>query len=257
MKPILFIVFNHPVYSYGFFIVVGLVLATCGFSAVARRENIGLKDSVYMMMLVFVCGILGAKLISIIAHPEKVSYSIQSFGTFFFISRRGFSFHGALFGAIFGLWIFSREMKMPLLRVLDLVAPFGAFAYAVGRIGCFFNGCCIGIKTFGFLGVSFLQSSYIPEPKTDTYNPVQLYDSFLNVCLFLFLLEMSARKKYDGQVFLWYVFAYSFIRFFIDFLRVGISGKVAFLFLTQAQLLSIAIFVLSLVLMRKIQVRKG
>lgn len=256
MKPILFTVFNRPVYSYGFFIVLGLLLATFGFSVVVRREKISVKDSVYMMMLVFVCGMLGAKLISIVAHPENFSGGLKGAGVFFFISRQGFSFHGALFGAIFGLWVFSIEIKMPFLKVLDLTSPFGALAYAVGRLGCFFNGCCIGIKTHSIFGVSFLQSAYIPEPKTDTYHPVQLYDSFLNMCLFLFLLEMSARKKYDGQIFLWYVMAYSVSRFFIDFLRVGISGKIAFLFFTQAQLLSMAIFAASFFMLRKHQEEK-
>lgn len=251
MKPTLFTVFNHPVYSYGFFIVLGLLLATFGFSVVARREKISVKDSVYMMMLVFVCGMAGAKIISIAAHPEKFSGGLKGAGVFFFVSRQGFSFHGALFGAILGLWLFSREVRVPFIRILDMAAPFGALAYAVGRLGCFFNGCCVGVKTQCILGVSFLQSAYLPEPKTQTYHPVQLYDSFLNVCLFMLLLETANRKKYDGQVFLLYVMLYSVIRFFIDFLRAGVSGKVEFLFFTQAQLLSVVVFAMGFVFMKK------
>ena len=119
MKPILFTVFNRPVYAYGFFIVLGLLLATAGFSLAARKERISFKDSLYMMMLVFVCGMLGAKLISIIAHPEKVTGGIGQAGAFFLVARKGFSFHGALFGAVFGLWIFAREVKVPFVKILD------------------------------------------------------------------------------------------------------------------------------------------
>jgi phosphatidylglycerol:prolipoprotein diacylglycerol transferase len=50
-------------------------------------------------------------------------------------------------------------------------------------------------------------------------HPTFLYESLWNLALLLILLWYVRRKKFDGEVFLWYLFGYGIGRFWIERLR--------------------------------------
>jgi phosphatidylglycerol:prolipoprotein diacylglycerol transferase len=49
-----------------------------------------------------------------------------------------------MIGGAVGLIAFFYKYKMPPLATLDLIAPSLMLGIAIGRIGCFLNGCCFG-----------------------------------------------------------------------------------------------------------------
>jgi phosphatidylglycerol:prolipoprotein diacylglycerol transferase len=95
------------------------------------------------------------------------------------------------------IW-YLRRKGYPLWNVLDMFAPFVALGYAIVRIGCFLNGCCYGKITGSACGVVF--------PYVDSFAryPTQLFSSIINFILFGILYWYYPRRKYDGEVFVFY-----------------------------------------------------
>jgi phosphatidylglycerol:prolipoprotein diacylglycerol transferase len=87
-------------------------------------------------------------------------------------------------------------------------------------------------------------------------HPVKLYESFANLLLFLFLSFYWPHRRYDGQVFWFYALLYSFIRFFLEFLRGDSRGFVIPSLLSTSQGLSILLAGASLIMLLRLR-RRG
>jgi len=146
----------------------------------------------------------------------------------------GMAFHGSLIMAIAaGAWA-CRKNGLSFLRSADLVAPYIALGQAVGRLGCFLNGCCYGKITSANIGVTFPQDNY-------TRIPVQIYSMVLLVFIWLILLGIRSKKKSQGSVIIAYIVTYSFYRFFVEFLR-GDNPGIVYGF-TLSQVISMAMLI--------------
>ncbi len=52
--------------------------------------------------------------------------------------------YGAFAGGVVAATIFFIRHKLPVLKFADIVAPCLVLGLALGRVGCFLNGCCYG-----------------------------------------------------------------------------------------------------------------
>lgn len=124
-------------------------------------------------------------------------------------SRAGFTFYG---GLIAGLMFFAtaglRVMRPSELFVaIDLSVIPLLVAHGIGRIGCFFAGCCYGVLI----------------PGTTSRHPTQLYESG-----FLFLLAWTLIRQPSTWPFrdvIAYLLCYPSFRFLIEFLRDDPRGE--------------------------------
>jgi prolipoprotein diacylglyceryltransferase len=89
-----------------------------------------------------------------------------------------------------------------------------ALALAVGRWGCFFNGCCYGMETTLPWGVTF----YV-EGQWMKCHPTQIYESAFHFSMALLLLELMRRDLLVGQRLKLYLIAYGVYRFLSEYLR--------------------------------------
>ncbi len=144
-------------------------------------------------------------------------------------SNSGFTFYGGLlsgffFYAIAGYFYLGKEMIPQALN--SAVVPF-IFAHAIGRIGCFFSGCCHGIV---------LPNGHFLSPIFDIH-PTQLYEAsfLLMLAVFIFFIE----KKCPKRIIYIYFAAYGVFRFFVEYLR-G-DSRMFFYGLSSAQWLSLMI----------------
>lgn len=55
---------------------------------------------------------------------------------------------------------------------------------------------------------------------TQYVHPTFLYESIADFFIFLILIKLSRNRKYSGQIMVWYLILYSFIRFWIEGLRI-------------------------------------
>ena len=162
------------------------------------------------------------------------------------INKGGLVFHGGLIAAITASIVFMKKSKQPLLETLDILCVYVPLAHAIGRVGCFLNGCCSGKPTQIFLGVIFPGYSL-------RVHPTQLYSSFLLLVLFMVLYSMEKKKHFPGQMISLYLILYGIIRFCIEFLR---DNPVVFFGLSMYQCIRIAFVLIGLILYNVLKNKK-
>ncbi len=86
-----------------------------------------------------------------------------------------------------------------------------ALALAVGRWGCYFNGCCAGVATSLPWGVDFGDGV--------RRHPTQIYESLFHLTMALVLLEILRRDAWPFQRLKVYLIAYGIYRFLTEFVR--------------------------------------
>jgi len=128
-------------------------------------------------------------------------------------------------GALLAGVLFSRIYRVPFWRMADQFMPSLAIGYAITKIGCFLNGCCIGRPTGHDWGCRF-PDPFVKGALTPPSHPAQLYDSAANILLCFVMVAALYRKRFHGQVFLLYLVTYSAIRFVIEGFRKGVSAKI-------------------------------
>ena len=111
-----------------------------------------------------------------------------------------------------GIAVTIRLFRLPFRKTVDLIIPPGAFAEAVGRIGCFLTGCCAGIPTGLPWGVAF-------PPEIIRRHPTQLYESAGVLALFFFLKRIERRNPPLGTILFTMFVWYGMLRFGLEFLR--------------------------------------
>lgn len=214
MMPVLFNIGSISVYSWGFMLAIAVIIGIYGVGKLFEREGYDKENVVDMVLLMVVAGLIGARIAYIIVYEWSTfitnPLSLFSLGTG---GIAGLIWYGGLVGGAIPFFIYIYIKKLPFWPVVDMFAPFIALGYALVRIGCFLNGCCYGGETDFILGVVF--------PYVDAFmrHPTQLYSSALNLLLFGFLIWFYPRRKFNGQVFIYYILGYSVYRFVVEFFR--------------------------------------
>jgi prolipoprotein diacylglyceryltransferase len=103
-----------------------------------------------MVIWLFVSGIIGARVLYMIQYANHFpDQSIAGLlGAFFKIWEGGIVFYGSALGGTLGYglfyWFVLRRLNVSGWQLADAVAPLLALGLAIGRIGCYLNGCCWG-----------------------------------------------------------------------------------------------------------------
>jgi len=108
-----------------------------------------------------------------------------------------------------------KRKSLSIARSMDLFAPYIALGQAIGRIGCFLNGCCYG-KPVSW-GIFF------PAHQMHLH-PTQLYSSLGLFIVFAVLMQYKKDVKYSGGVFVLYLVLASVQRFIVEFFRADHTG---------------------------------
>lgn len=219
MLPVLFKIGPITIHTYGVMMAIGLLAALWFIMVQAKKRGYDknvLLDAAFWIILV---SLIGAKLILFVGH---FSYYVSEPAELLNLAKSGGVFQGGLtFGVIFAI-IYFRKKKIPLWPTADIIAPAIALGHGFGRIGCFSASCCYGRECSLPWAVVF-KNEYAHEltgiPLNVPLHPVQLYESALNFLNFFVLFLILKKKKFDGQVFSFYIINYSIIRFFTEYFR--------------------------------------
>lgn len=229
---------GFTIYSYGLMMVLAFFVCAYLASFQARREGVSPELIFNLCFFIFIFGLIGARVFYLFSN---LGFYLRNPLEIIMLQHGGMAwFGGLIFGAGASI-IFIKKNKLKLFKILDLLIPFVALAQSIGRIGCLLNGCCFGrpsefgiyFKVFGRVLI-----------------PTQLYSSLLLLLIFFILRFIQDRKHAAGEVLCAYLFLYSIKRFFIEYFR-NDSPRI-FYELTLFQILSLAVFFISLVLFIKI-----
>jgi phosphatidylglycerol:prolipoprotein diacylglycerol transferase len=227
------------------------VAFVAGFWTASRRcvcDGLAPEKIIDLGPWLIIGSILGARTLYVATY-WKESFAGQPVWEIFAVWHGGLVYYGGLIGAALGVILYSRLKKISLWKLADALAPSIALGYVFGRIGCFLNGCCYGRACDLPWAVHFPADNPL-HPPTFPVHPTQIYDSLLNLLLYLALAWFYRRKKFDGQIFAAYLMCYALTRSIVESFRGDYDTLHIHttLHLTPAQLVSIGIFAAGAVL---------
>ena len=234
------------IYFYGFMIALGATLGMI-YTTWAGKRKLGIPSEVVQQLVFYIIlsAIIGGKFFLIFEDPDRYLANPSTLITNF---NQGFVFYGSLLFAIPTMLIFFKKKKIPTLPMLDIIAITAVIVHACGRIGCFTAGCCYGVPTESFIGVTFTNPLSQAEPLHTPLHPTQLYSFFMLALILVVLLILSKHKKFDGQVFLVYLILYSIGRSIIEIFRGDPRGYVIKNYYSNSQFISTLILIIVIII---------
>ena len=138
--------YGLPIRGYGTMLLSGVISGVWLASYRARRLGLDPEIIISLAFWLFVAGIVGARLFYIIEYWSEFQQPTawETFKGLINFTQGGLVVFGAAMGAGLALVVFVRKYRLPGLALADLIAPSLMLGLALGRIGCFFHGCCYG-----------------------------------------------------------------------------------------------------------------
>lgn len=218
---------------YGVVLAIAMTTGLFLVRKIADRTGQNGEDYFDLGMIAIVVAVICARIYYVVF---SWSYYSEHIWEIFNLRQGGLAIYGGIIGGVLTVYVFCRVRKLPYLRVLDTAAPGLVWGQMIGRWGNFFNREAFGEYTDGLLAMQLpaadVRSGEITEQMQEhlrmidgmpciQVHPTFLYESLWNLGVFLILLYLifRAKRRYDGQVLLYYLFLYGIGRFWIEGLR--------------------------------------
>jgi phosphatidylglycerol:prolipoprotein diacylglycerol transferase len=208
--------------------------------------------------------ILSVPLSLVFAHllSALLDGSVSNLGDFLFTWRGwsgGYLSFGGLLGSTLAFLLAARLHRVGFALTADLAAPAIFLASFLGRVGCFFHGCCFG-NTLAHPWALKLWAAIAPQ-ETAPRHPTQLYEAALSLAAFAIVPRLARHfREQPGSGFtaLNCLVCYFMIRFVVEFFRIGGSARASVGGLTTAQVISVLGIALCCVwIVRRIRCRRA
>lgn len=240
----LFYIFGQGVYLYGICMAIGIIgcFAFLVFTMWKQKFNEVSTDSIIFI------GIFGTGfgLFSAMLFQSVYNYIADPDAGF---KLGGMTFIGGLIGGVLsfvGVWNLYMYVIRPRTKIKWLKAEMNAtlcdalpfipigitIAHAFGRFGCFWAGCCYGLKTEAWYGLPC--AGY----HSGNYIPTQLFEMFFLIALGVAMAILYFKFKFNYN-FAVYAIAYGIWRFLIEFIRADERGQFLGTALSPSQFWSI------------------
>ena len=131
---------NLPLFGFGLMIVAGFYAGMILAARKSKRFHLDPNVIYDLSVWLLIGGIVGARLFFVGEYWDR----IEKFTDIFKVWEGGIVFYGSVIGATVAFFLAWMARPFPILATLDVLAPSIAIGIALGRIGCFLNGCCYG-----------------------------------------------------------------------------------------------------------------
>lgn len=162
------------------------------------------------------------------------------------IWQGGLASHGAGVGIMLAVYVFNKKYDVGYMWLLDRLTLPAALSGVFIRTANFVNSEILGAPTNFPLGVIFSKVDNIPR------HPVQLYEAFAYLCLFIVLLSLyrfTRLKESSGFLFGFYLCLMFIARFSLEFFKEPQAAYLGDSLITVGQMLSLPFFALGVFLM--------
>jgi phosphatidylglycerol:prolipoprotein diacylglycerol transferase len=261
MHPRLLTTPYFVLHTFGLFLAGAYLAALWWLLRGVKREGLNRESAAGLGLWIIIGAILGAKALMVIRFfPDYLAHP-SDFLSLATLQAAG-DFYGGFIGAIIAALIYmKRHPELPGWQIADLSAPAIALGQAIGRIGCFMAGDDYGRPTHVPWAVTFHHPDAAAiggAPLGVPLHPVQLYESFTCLILFLFLVWLARRKRFHGEIILAYSILYAIARFFLEYFR-GDSDR-GFVFgglLSTSQFIAVVVLLICVPLFFKLKGSKA
>lgn len=212
-------ILGHTFPAYGLVMILGY-LVTLGL-LVYQAKLFAIPYSrlflvtLYAVASAFVCAHLAALLFG--EQPITVGSLLAL--------HKGQMFYGYFCGTILGSWLTTLALRVPLLPTLNVCAPAWAAAHAMGRLGCFFAGCCYGKPCSLPWAVTYSDPTSA-APIGVPLHPTQLYEVAAMSLVVIALFVLQRDQRFQPRLVFIYAFGYAVIRFVEDFFRGDVPANI-------------------------------
>ncbi len=231
-------------FTFPLMILISISTCMCVFYTSDKFEYIYYEKIKKVICPVVLSALVGGKLIF-------ASVMLLKGETSLFVIFSGFVFYGGFIGSLIGLLIYCIKHKEDYFLLSDIILCLLPLGQSIGRIGCFFNGCCYGREYDGILSVK-----YIINGVEKRIVPTWFIESFFCFALFLFLFRCIP-FRIKGLTTSLYMMFYSLFRFIIEFFR-GDDIRGIYFGISVSQYISILLFIFGIIIFNiKIKCKKG
>lgn len=222
---------NFSIAYYGCVIALGMLLGIGIACWMAKRTDQDPDLYFDLAIIAIITSLVGARIYYVVFRWELYKDDLLSILN---IRQGGLAIYGAVIAAILTVFIFSKIKGVSFGLLCDTAGLGLVLGQIVGRWGNFFNreafgGYCDNLFAMQ-LPLSAVRGSDVTEELLQhtviidgiTYiqvHPTFLYESLWNCAVLLLMLLFFRHKKFDGEVFLLYLFGYGAGRFWIEGLR--------------------------------------
>ena len=225
---------------YGMIIATGFLLGLIVSYYAAKHENKFDPELVFDYLITMIIpAIVGARLYYVIFswdyYKNHLSEIIQ-------IRNGGLAIYGGVIAGAITLYIFCKKKHLSMLQFGDVAVKGLLVGQILGRWGNFFNREAFGqvatsknpfmmriffddnysinqVPDAVRIGMENLKGMDLSEIGYIQVQPTFLYESVWNLMVLILMLIFRKKKKFDGEVFLWYLFGYGIGRFVIEGFR--------------------------------------
>jgi phosphatidylglycerol---prolipoprotein diacylglyceryl transferase len=236
------------IYTYGVLLAAaylgGLQLAMIR----ARRRGLDQTHVLDLGIYIIISALIGAKLLLVVTDYRSFFDNPRALVD---LVRSGGVFYGGLIVAVTVALLYIRRVGLPLWTTCDVFAPGIALGHVVGRLGCFFAGCCWGKPTTVPWAITFTSpyaAANVGTPLNIPLHPTQLYEAGAEAVILIVLLATESRgRRFAGRPIWLDMQMYAVSRYIIEIFRGDPRGTV-FMFSTS-QFISVILIPLALAML--------
>lgn len=214
---------NFSVMWYGVVIALGMLMAIVYAAYRCKQQGIKVDDLIDIAIFAIFFGVIGARLYYVIFNPTNFKTIMDVID----IRSGGLAIYGGVIAGALTVVIVCLIKKISWRKLFDAAGPGVMIAQAMGRWGNFFNGEAYGSLVEEGHPLYFLRMGLISNNTWHDFgtnqmvyvHPCFLYESLWNVIGFILINIFFKKKKFDGQIALYYFAWYGFGRMFIEGLR--------------------------------------
>ncbi|MBD5531986.1 MAG: prolipoprotein diacylglyceryl transferase [Lachnospiraceae bacterium] len=225
-----FTVFGIEIKWYGVLVALGMIAGIATALRQAKKEHLDTELIWDFAVPAILFGVIGARIYYVVFFWEMYRDDPLSV---FNIRAGGLAIYGGVIAAILTCFIFTKIKKISFLQFLDVCIPGLIIGQVIGRWGNFVNREVFGRYTDGLFAMRLpivdvrsrdVTLELAEHMFTEGVNYIQvmptfLYESVLNLIVFLIMILYRKHKKFQGEITLIYLGGYGIVRFFIEGLR--------------------------------------
>lgn len=221
---------------YGLFWSLGLLLGYYLLHYFARKEQIpaAVPDRIALYAAIGV--LIGARLGHCLVY-DPIYYLSRPIELFYFWEG-GLASHGGGVGVLLALWLLSRQLRIPMLWIMDRIAIPIALIASMIRWGNLMNSEIYGVETTRPWGFIFVRMG-----ETLPHHPTQIYEALSYFAVFILLIVLYHKRtdfrEYRGLFFAIFLLLMFTARFVIEFVKEPQSSYEIGMPLNMGQILSI------------------
>ena len=133
--------FGLTITYYGLFVALGMAAGVFVAYKLAKLRGFKGEDFLIAACYIIPLAILGARLYYVIFSDQK-----YTFLEFFQIWKGGLAVYGGVIGGALAVALYCLIHKKNFFKMADIAVVALLLGQGIGRIGCYFGGCCYGIE---------------------------------------------------------------------------------------------------------------